>query len=90
MFSHRVLWRIPNNAGSPLLAPSQWPSWLRAPDYNPIEEAFSKVKTLIKTYEEEMESNHMDMLDIVLTAFSHITKEDCQGWIDHCGIYNVT
>ena len=61
-----------------------------SPDYNPIEEAFSKVKTLIKAYEEEMESNHMDMLDVVLTAFSHIIKEDCHGWIDHCGIYNVT
>ena len=36
-----------------------------SPDYNPIEEAFSKVKTLIKAYEEEIESNHMDMLDIV-------------------------
>ena len=34
--------------------------------------------------------NHMDMLDIVLTAFSHITKQDCQDWIDHCRIYNVT
>ena len=57
--------------------------------YNPIEEAFSKVKTLIKAYEEEMEMNHMDMVDIVLTAFSHITKQDCQEWIHHCGIYNT-
>jgi transposase len=29
-----------------------------SPDYNPIEEAFSKVKTLIKAYEEEMEESH--------------------------------
>ena len=60
-----------------------------SPDYNPIEEAFSKVKTLIKAYESDLEMNHMDMMDIVLTAFSHITKQDCQHWIEHCGIYNV-
>ena len=43
---------------------------LYSPDYNPIE-ASSKVKTLIKAYEEEVEMNHMNMTDIVLTAFSH-------------------
>ena len=61
-----------------------------SPDYNPIEETFSKVKTLIKAYEEEMEMDHMELLDIVLTAFSHITQQDCQNWIDHCEIYNVS
>jgi hypothetical protein len=35
--------------------------------------------TLIKAYEEEMELKHMDMMAVVLTALSHITKEDCQG-----------
>ena len=60
-----------------------------SPDFNPIEETFSKVKTLIKAYEEDLEMNHMDMMDIILTSFSHITKEDCCNWIDHCGIYNA-
>ena len=59
-----------------------------SPDYNPIEEAFSKVKTLVKTYEEDLEMNHLDMMDIVLAGFAHITKQDCQNWIEHCGIYN--
>ena len=60
-----------------------------SPDYNPIEETFSKVKTLIKAYENVIKMNHMDMMDVVLTAFSQVTKEECKNWIDHCGIYNV-
>ena len=28
-----------------------------SPDYNPIEEAFSKVKTLVKQYESDLEMN---------------------------------
>ena len=42
-----------------------------SPDYNPIEEAFSKVKTLIKAYEEEMEMNHMDMTYSIDSIFTH-------------------
>ena len=37
-----------------------------SPDYNPIEEAFSKVKNLIKDYESSIESDGMDLKDIVL------------------------
>ena len=36
-----------------------------SPDYNPIEEAFSKVKTLVKQYESDLEMNSMDIQDIV-------------------------
>ena len=28
----------------------------------------------------------MNMQEIILTAFSKITCEDCQQWIAHCGI----
>ena len=59
------------------------------PDFNPIEEAFSKVKSLIKDYELDVEMQTMDMQEIILTAFSKITSEDCQQWITHCGIYNM-
>ena len=45
-----------------------------SPDYNPIEEAFSKVKTLVKQYESDLEMNSMDIQDIVLSAFSSITN----------------
>ena len=58
-----------------------------SPDYNPIEEAFSKVKTLIKAYEQELETGGMDIKDIVLLAFAQITPADCYNWINHCGIY---
>ena len=59
-----------------------------SPDYNPIEEAFSKVKTLIKTYEQELEVGGMDIKDMILLAFAQITPTDCCNWITHCGIYN--
>ena len=57
-------------------------------DYNPIEESFSKVKTLIKSYEQELEFGDMDMKDIILLAFAQITPTDCCSWINHCGIYS--
>lgn len=60
-----------------------------SPDYNPIEGAFLKVKSLIKNYELDMEMQTMDMQDIILITFSRITSEDCQQWIARCGIYNT-
>ena len=60
-----------------------------SPDYNPIEEAFSKVKFLIGDYEVDAEMQTMNMQEIILTVFSKITREDCQQWITHCGIYNM-
>ena len=59
-----------------------------SPDYNPIEEAFSKVKTLVKEYESNLEMDNMDVEDIVLSAFSSITNDDCMHWTQDCGIYN--
>ena len=58
-----------------------------SPDYNPIEELFSKLKVTIKQYEENLDMNEMDLQDIVLAAFSAITAEDCRSWISHAGIY---
>ena len=58
-----------------------------SPDYNPIEEPFSKVKTVIKDYESSFDSEGMDLEDIILSSFSSITREDCIHWIEHCGIY---
>lgn len=58
-----------------------------SPDYNPIEEAFGKVKVNMKTYEAEMNRGEMDTVDVVLAAFSQITQEDCVNWIADSGIY---
>ena len=57
-----------------------------SPDYNPIEEAFSKVKSALKEF--DMEANAgFDAETLVLTAFSSIQPSDCQQWINHAGIY---
>ena len=58
-----------------------------SPDYNPIEEAFGKVKVILKSYEMEMEFEELDIVDLVYAAISHITPEDCIGWISDAGIY---
>ena len=57
-----------------------------SPDFNPIEELFSKVKTTAKQYEADLEMQAMDLEEIVLAAFSSITGEDCCSWIEHAGI----
>ena len=56
-----------------------------SPDYNPIELAWSKVKSVLRrlgggTYE-ELESG-------LKTALDEITPSDISGWFKHCG-YNV-
>ena len=58
-----------------------------SPDFNPIEEAFSKVKTLIKTYEQELDLGSKDLRDIISLSFTQRNPNDCYNWIDRCGIY---
>ena len=52
------------------------------PPYSPIEWCFSKVKEGI---EEEMEATE-DIELIARSAFATVTSNDCQNWIDDCGI----
>ena len=56
-----------------------------SPDYVPVEEAFSKVKSQLKTIESEAQV--LDLETLLLAAFSSITPEDCQQWIKNAGIY---
>lgn len=56
-----------------------------SPDYNPIEQAFSKVKSRMKSMESEAQVT--DIKTIVLSAFSSITVSDCNEWIKNCTIY---
>lgn len=58
-----------------------------SPDYNPIEHLFSKLKTIIKTYESQ--DMHLELESIVYSAFCQITQEDCCNWISHSGIYST-
>ena len=59
-----------------------------SPDWNPAEEAFSKVKAMMKAMEMEMQTIE-DIDTIMYAAFSFITSEDCIGWIKDSGIYNM-
>lgn len=54
-----------------------------SPDLNPIEHAFSKVKSMLKM--NEFNWSDLDTETAIIAAFNTITVEDCQGWISHCG-----
>ena len=59
-----------------------------SPDFMPIEELFSKVKSSMKALEIEHQTG-IDLETIILAAFSTVTDEDCQQWISNAGIYNL-
>lgn len=53
-----------------------------SPDFNPIEQAFSKVKAILRkakarTLELQFEATHH--------ALSAVTREDARGYFEHCG-----
>ena len=56
-----------------------------SPDLNPIEEAFSKVKTELRS----IEAQFIDIETALLASFATITEQDCRGWISHSGVYNL-
>lgn len=56
-----------------------------SPDLNPIELAFSKVKSAIKDL--ELSIPNSDVETVMLSAFACISQEDCREWISHCGAY---
>lgn len=56
-----------------------------SPDLNPIEEAFSKVKSVLKANEENWHA--FDIETAVSAAFNCISSKDCESWVSHCG-YN--
>ncbi len=55
------------------------PYW---PDYNPIEEAFSKIKGLLGKAEARTREALIEALG---TAISAVTAEDAWGFFEHCG-----
>lgn len=53
-----------------------------SPDFNPIEHAFSKLKTHLR----RTEARTQEALDTALSVgLAMITPADAQGWIRHCG-----
>lgn len=59
-----------------------------SPDYNPIENMFSKLKTQMKAIEIDLASS-VDSDTMLLTALSTISPEDCQNWIEGSGLYTL-
>ena len=53
-----------------------------SPDFNPIEEAFSKVKNLIR----KAKARILDgLFEATHSALSAVTAEDARGYFEHCG-----
>ncbi|MGI4884053.1 MAG: transposase [Janthinobacterium lividum] len=55
-----------------------------SPDFNPIELAFSKLKTWLRT----AQARTREALEAVIQTATHwITKHDALNWFDHCGYH---
>jgi transposase len=53
-----------------------------SPDFSPIEEAFSKLKALLRR---EKARTKEALLEAIGRALDAITPEDVKGWFGHCG-----
>ena len=51
-------------------------------DLNPIEEAFSKIKNILRKLGAR---THEALLAAMEEALSKVTPADAAGWFDHCG-----
>jgi len=57
-----------------------------SPDYNPIENAISKVKTILRKLARRTVP---ELLDGIVTSLAAITGANAVAWMAHCG-YNAT
>jgi transposase len=53
-----------------------------SPDFNPIEEAFSKIKGILRKAEARTREALMEALG---TALSAVSARDVRGFFNHCG-----
>ena len=53
-----------------------------SPDFNPIEEAFSKVKRALRRAQARTDD---DLRDATWAALATVTPDDAAGWFTHCG-----
>ena len=51
-------------------------------DYNPIENMWSKVKSLLRS---AAARTYQDLLEAVSAALAAVTSDDCRGFFRHCG-----
>ena len=57
-----------------------------SPDYNPIEEAFSKIKALLRKAEARIRE---ELIEALGEAISAVTAQDAWGFLEHCGYSRV-
>ena len=53
-----------------------------SPDFNPIEEAFSKIKGLLRKAEARSRET---LLEAIGAAISALSAKDARGFFEHCG-----
>ena len=53
-----------------------------SPDLNPIEQAFSKIKNILRKLGAR---THEALLEAMEEALSKVSASDAAGWFDHCG-----
>jgi len=53
-----------------------------SPDFSPIEEAFSKVKAILRKAAARDRGTLVDAIGLALSA---VSKKDARGWFGHCG-----
>jgi transposase len=53
-----------------------------SPDFNPIEQAFSKIKTILRKLGAR---THEALLEAMEEALSRVSSADAAGWFNHCG-----
>lgn len=54
-----------------------------SPDLNPIEEAFSKIKNILRKL--AARTHEAALVEAMSGALSEVTPWDAAGWFDHCG-----
>ena len=78
--SSRVRELIEGVGASVLFLPAYWP------EFSPIEEAFSKIKGILRTIEAR---THKALVEAIGIALQAVSRQDALGWFGHCG-YDVT
>ena len=53
-----------------------------SPDLNPIEEAFSKVKRILRKAESRTREALVEAIGVAISA---VTAKDAHGFFEHCG-----
>jgi transposase len=69
-----------------LAGASAWHSPPYSPDFNPIEQVWSKVKSILRPLKARTAEALLDAIGVALRA---VTAADAHGWFAHCGYRNT-